>query len=466
MPLFSFEEIVKVTGARELSGGPPARRAIRRLCTDSRDVRSGDLFLALAGERFDGHRFVAAALRRGALGALVQQGATLEPRPPGRAWLLAVPDTLRAYQDLATHHRRRFAIPIVAVTGSNGKTTTKDMIADVLMQRGRTLKTEGNLNNRIGVPHTLLRLQAGHRAAVIEMGVDHPGQTTRLCEIAQPTVGIITNIGPDHLEFFGTLETSARAKGELIDFIPADGALVLNADDEFFGTLAARASGRVVSFGLSDEAQVRAVDVAHDARRGMTFRLVLPGRAGSVHITLPAHGLHNLSNALGAAAVGHALGVSAAAIVQGLARFKPAAMRSQVITMRGVRVVDDCYNANPASMQVAIDLLVALASSGRSIAVLGDMLELGPETQAFHRKVGTYVGQRRVSELIVVGALGRAIAEGARAAGTRSDQIHQAADAREAGLLATRLARKGDVVLVKASRAMRLETVVEALRQR
>ncbi len=466
MPLFSFEEIVKVTGARELAGRPKVRGGIRRLCTDSRDVRTGDVFLPLAGERFDGHRFVAAALRRGAIGALVQRGATLDPRPPARSWLLEVPDTLRAYQDLAAFHRRRFAIPVIAVTGSNGKTTTKDMIADVLMQRWRTLKTEGNLNNRVGVPRTLLRLHAGHRAAVIEMGVDHPGQTTRLCEIAQPTVGIITNIGPDHLEFFGTLETSARAKGELLDFIPADGALVLNADDDFYGVLAARASGRVVAFGLSEQAQVRAVDVEHDARQGLRFHLVLPGRTRGVRVTLPAHGLHNLANALGAAAVGHALGVSAAAIVKGLARFKPAAMRSQVVTMRGVRVVDDCYNANPASMEVAIDLLAALAGSGRSIAVLGDMLELGPETQALHRQVGAHVGRRRVSTLIVAGTLGRAIAEGARAGGMRADQIHEAADAEEAGQLAARLARKGDVVLVKASRGMRLESVVEALRQR
>lgn len=466
MPLFSFEEIVKVIGARPRSGRPPARGGIRRLCTDSRGVRRGDLFVALAGERFDGHRFVAAALRRGAVGAVVQDGATLEPRPPARAWLLEVPDTLRAYQDLAAHHRRRFAIPVVAVTGSNGKTTTKNMIADVLRQRWRTLKTEGNLNNRIGVPQTLLGLQPQHRAAVIEMGVDHPGQTTRLCEIARPTAGIITNIGPDHLEFFGTLEVSARAKGELIDCLPEDGALALNADDEFYGVLAARATGRVVAFGLSQLAQVRAVDVAHDARRGMTFRLVLPGRPRGVRMTLPAHGLHNLSNALGAAAVGHALGVGAAAIVKGLARFKPAAMRSQVLTLHGVKVVDDCYNANPASMEAAIDLLVALGGSGRSLAVLGDMLELGPESLALHREVGALVAGRGVCTLIVAGTLGRAIAEGARAAGMRADQIHAASDARDAGVLARRLARKGDVVLVKGSRAMRLETVVEALRRR
>lgn len=466
MPLFSFEEIVKVTGARTRSGRPPSRGGIRRLCTDSRDVRAGDLFLALAGERFDGHRFAASALRRGALGALVQSGTKLEPRPAARAWLLEVPDTLRAYQDLAAYHRERFAIPVVAVTGSNGKTTTKDMIADVLTQRWRTLKTEGNLNNRIGVPQTLLRLQARHRAAVIEMGVDRPGQTTRLCEIARPTVGIITNVGPDHLEFFGTLETSARAKGELIDFIPPDGALVLNVDDDFYGALASRASGRVVAFGLSDRAQVRAVDVKHDPRRGMRFRLVLRGGPRGVRVTLPAHGLHNLSNALGAAAVGHALGLGAAAIAKGLARFKPAAMRSQVLSVHGVRIVDDCYNANPASMLVAIDLLVSLGGSGRRIAVLGDMLELGPRAPALHREVGAHVAQRRVSDLIVTGALGRVIAEGARAAGMRADRIHEEADARDAGLLAARLAGKGDVVLVKASRAMRLETVVEALRQR
>ncbi len=247
MMLFTLQEILEITGARVLSGQDPKGldAGIRRLCTDSREARVGDLFVALPGDRFDGHDFVGAAIRRGAVGALVREPGhpvkggkadlTSSGSPPALArrgtFLLGVSDPLRAYQDLAAHHRHRWDVPVVAVTGSNGKTTSKEMVARVLGQRWSVLKTEGNFNNRIGVAQTLLRLTARHQAAVVEMGVDHLGQTTRLCEIVRPTVGLITNIGPDHLEFFGSLDGSAQAKAELVDLMPATGALVLNADD-------------------------------------------------------------------------------------------------------------------------------------------------------------------------------------------------------------------------------------------
>ncbi|MGQ0809718.1 MAG: UDP-N-acetylmuramoyl-tripeptide--D-alanyl-D-alanine ligase [Nitrospiraceae bacterium] len=472
MAIFTVEELLEVISAKLLATGDAQwmKRRIRRLCTDSRTVRPGDLFIALKGDRFDGHAFVETALRRGVAGAIVQESyrTTRSDRAPKRTdrkapFLLGVPDPLFAYQQLASHHRCRFDVPMVAVTGSNGKTTTKEMVAGVLAQEKVVLKTEGNLNNRIGVPQTLLRLASRHQAAVIEMGVDREGQTIRLCEIARPTIGIITNIGPDHLEFFGSMEASAQAKAELLDLLPSDGVAVLNADDAYFAYLAARARCRVVSFGISSQADVRAADVRSDDRHGIRFKLILPGKARPTVVLLRAQGAYNVSNALAAAAVGHVLSLTGSQMAQGLARFRPAAMRSQVSMWNGVRIINDCYNANPASMKAAIQLLAQLGSSKRTIAVLGDMLELGPESHAMHREVGKFVTEQGVSELIACGALGRALAEGARSAGMAPDRVTEMPDALSAGAAAKGLVRRGDVVLVKASRGVRMEQVIEAL---
>lgn len=472
MSLFTVGEVVEITGAKVWSGLDQRRPrvGIRRVCTDSRDVRPGDLFVALKGERFDGHQFVEAAWQRGAIGVVVENRSGItsvaKSQASGRPVLLAVPDTLLAYQQLAAHHRRGFRIPVVAVTGSNGKTTTKDMVAHVLSERWTVLKTEGNLNNRIGVPQTLLGLRPRHQAAVVEMGVDHQGQTTRLGEIARPTIGLITNIGPDHLEFFGTVEASARAKGELLDLLPPDGAAVLNADDAHFGYLASRTRCRVVSFGLSRSAEVRATEVVADPRRGTAFRLTLPGRTRGARVILRAHGAHNLSNALAAAAVGHCLALSGAVIARGLARFRPATMRSQVRRWGDLRIINDCYNANPASMKAAVDLLMQLGVGGRTIAVLGDMLELGPESPALHREVGAYLAQRGVGYLIACGMLGHGFADGAREAGMAPDRVREAPDALAAAATLTTMMDAGDVILVKGSRGMRMERVIEALTER
>ena len=428
MPLFIVDEIREIVSARVLTGGDAraAKQGIRRLCTDSREIGEGDLFVAIKGERMDGHDFVLAALKKGAVGALVQDDyrvpAPLQQGAGRRPVLLGVPDTLRAFQDLAAYHRNRFQIPVAAVTGSNGKTTTKEMTADVLAQRWPVLRTEGNLNNRIGVPQTLLRLAPRHKAAVVEMGVDQLGQTARLCEITRPTIGLITNIGPDHLEFFGTMDVSAQAKGELLEFLPPEGSAVLNADDHYFGYLASRARCEVLSFGLSSGAQVRAERLAMGSRQGTQFFLRLPGRSKPQLVSIRVHGLHNILNALAAAAVGHAMGLSPATIAEGLAKFKPAAMRSQVLTVGGFRIINDCYNANPASMKAAVDLLMELGAGARTVAVLGDMLELGPSAPALHREVGAYLADRGVAHLIACGQLGRHVAEGAHAAGMAADR--------------------------------------------
>lgn len=476
MARLTLERIQTITSARFLLGEPQRlRAAVRDVCTDSRTLRDGDVFIALKGERFDGHEFVQQALEKGASGVIVEDGFRVHPGPaPGAAVkkalpapngiVLAVPDTLSAYQQIATYHRGCFDIPVVAVTGSNGKTTTKEMIARVLEERWSILVTEGNLNNRIGVPQTLLRLRESHEAAVIEMGVDQKGQTTRLANIAGPTIGVITNIGPDHLEFFGTMDASAEAKAELLDALAAGHAAVLNADDAYFTYLASKARCRVVSFGLGPNADVRAVDPA-PGPDGMRFGLMLPGRARPVSVVLPAHGFHNLSNALAAAAVGHLCGVNGAKIAEGLARFRPAIMRSQVESLGPFRIINDCYNANPASMTAAIDLLVTFGGQ-RTIAVLGDMLELGPRSSEYHREVGAHAASRRVSMLIACGTLGKGFAEGAREAGMPADCIIETPDAVHAARLMRSTLRAGDAVLIKGSRGMRMEQVVDMLKAR
>jgi UDP-N-acetylmuramoyl-tripeptide--D-alanyl-D-alanine ligase len=471
MSLLTIEEVLKVTSARLLLGDSTGlRRKIRRLCSDSREVGPGDLFVAFKGDHFDGHQFVEQSLQKGAIGALIEIGSAVASSL--KAWskvpapfVLGVPDALLAYQQVATYHRSRFQIPIVAVTGSNGKTTTKEMVARVLEERWNVLVTEGNVNNRIGVPHTLLRLNPRHEAAVIEMGVDHKGQTTRLADMTRPTIGLITNIGPDHLEFFGTMEASAEAKGELIDFLGPEDAAVLNVDDPYFGYLASRARCRVVSFGMSPTALVRAMD-AHSDARGMTFRLTLPGRVRPTPVTLPTHGFHNLSNALAAAAVGYLCELSGAKIAQGLLNFRPATMRSQVERLGGITVINDCYNANPASMKAAIDVLVELGAGTHTVAVLGDMLELGDQSTVFHQELGVQVATGGITSLVTCGAWGRTIAEGARTAGMTDDRIVECVDAQQAADRVPSMAHPGDVVLVKASRGMRMEQVVESLRTR
>ena len=473
MGLFTVEEIREVISVKVLAGPNffSGKHLIRQISTDSRSVRRGDLFVALRGDRYDGHEFVPAVLAQGAAGAIVHDQYRL---PPGSAavrkvdsqpapFLFGVRDPLFAYQQLATHYRSRFHIPIVAVTGSNGKTTTKDMVAAVLAQRWPVLKTEGNFNNRIGVPSTLLRLTTRHHAAVIEMGVDQQGQTTRLCEIVKPTIGLITNIGPDHLEFFGSMEGSAQAKAELLDMLPADGTAILNADDHYFGYLAARAQCRVLSFGFSEMADVRASDVTSDVRQGTAFRLHLPGKSRPTAIRIKVHGTHNVTNALAAAAVGAALALSGSMIAQGLGRFRPAAMRSQVVTHHGVHIINDCYNANPASMRAALQLLAQWNPARERIAVLGDMLELGTETRQMHRDVGQFLATQRLSRLIVCGALGRDIAEGARRGGMAGSQVDEVVDAAAAADHLKKIVRQGDVVLVKASRGLKLEQVVQVL---
>ena len=469
MAAFSLEQVIHAIGGQLLHGSPGVR--IRRIWTDSRSIRGGDLFVALKGPQFDGHRYINDAFAGGAVGAIVKKSAwhgistavsRIARSLPQVPVVIGVKDPLRAYQDVAGHHRRQFQIPVVAITGSNGKTTTKEMVSQILSRRWRLLKTQGNLNNSIGVPRTLLGLNRRHEAAVIEMGVDQEGQTTRLCEMAQPAFGVITNVGNDHLEFFGSLEGSARAKAELLSQLPNDGALMLNADDDFYGRFLQEATCPVISYGLSPKADVRATEVVFD-RHGTTFRLRLPDRRQAKTIRLRFAGHHNVSNALAGAAVGYAMGLPMEDLAEGLRNVRPAPMRSEIRRWKGMTFLYDCYNANPESMKAALMLLATLGRGKRTIAVLGDMRELGNDEQQLHREVGACVADQGLTHLIACGRLGPCFIEGAKRAGMSARAISRARSLPHAARLLEQLAGPGDIILLKASRGIEIERVLKLM---
>jgi UDP-N-acetylmuramoyl-tripeptide--D-alanyl-D-alanine ligase len=375
--------------------------------------------------------------------------------------ILAVADPLRALQDAAAAYRARFQIPVVGVTGSNGKTTTKDMAAAILARRGLVLKTQGNLNNHIGVPLTLCGLSSAHHAAVVELGINHHGEMTRLCDIARPTVGVITNIGHAHLEGFGGIEGVARAKGELFAALPSDGTALLNADDPWVLVLRKGLRCESLTFGLGD-ADVQGSVVDDTTRTGMRVEIRYAGSA--VECFLPVIGRHNASNAVAAAAVAVALDVDLDTIRLGLEAFRPAMMRSELVsTPAGIDVFNDAYNANPSSMQRALETVARLRGAGRVWAVLGEMCELGEASETLHREVGRAAAGVALDGLVAVGPAARWLADEARKAGMPARAIEWVETADEATPVIAAWSRPGDLVLVKGSRRVGLERVAEGL---
>lgn len=418
-----------------------------RVVTDTRALKPGDLFVALVGEHHDAHDFLADAAAKGAVGALVSR-----PVDVPIAQLL-VPDPLAALQRYAASWRRHFGGPVIGVTGSNGKTTTKQLLAAVFAARGPVLYTEGNLNNHIGVPLTLCRLRREHRTAVIEMGANHAGEIAALAKLARPGVGIVTQAGDAHLEGFGSREGVARAKGEMFAALNA-GIAIINADDAY-AQLWGRMAGdnRIVSFGFAGHADVRAEDLAAGPE-GSRFTLLTP--AGAAPVTLPLPGRHNVANALAAAAAGYALGLEPAVIAAGLAGVE--APKGRVVIKRhasGARLIDDTYNANPTSLNAAMELLAR--EPGERLLVLGDMAELGPEAARLHAEAGRRARALGLDGLLTLGSLS---AEAAKAYGPGA-QAYDDLDALIAALRG-RLGT-GGTALVKGSRSARMERVVAAL---
>ncbi len=457
-PGLTADDLAGATGGRLLAR---SARPVLGAAVDSREVVSGNLFVALPGERTDGHAFAGGAIARGATAILVSRRPEGLDLASSGVTVVEVPDVLRGLHAIAAAWRVRFDPLVVGVTGSIAKTSAKEAIATVLASELVTLKNEGNKNNEVGLPLTVMNLRPDHQAAVLEMGMYVGGEIAELARIARPEIGVVTAVQPVHLSRIGTIEAVEKAKGELIEALPADGVAVLNADDERVRRMADRTSARVVTYGFAADAAVRAEDVESAGADGMRFSLVADRARRQVAI--PTLGRLAVHNALAAAAVGIASGISSDRIAQALATGWSAPHRGALVRAGGVLVVDDSYNASPASVIAALDLLAGLP--GRRIAVLGEMLELGDGAEAGHERVG--VAAATVAELlVVVGAGAEGIARGARDAGLAPDRILEVAD-RDAALAALdRLAAPGDVVLVKASRGIALDVLVNDLRER
>ena len=420
---------------------------------DSRTIQPGELFFAVKGERMDGHDFVEPALDRDALAAIVRKDQLA--RYPVKTRLLAVDDTLAALQTLATAVRRLWGKPLVGVTGSTGKTTTKEAIAHVLSARFRVLKSEGNFNNHFGLPLMLLKLEPGHDVAVIELGMSHPGEIAMLARIAQPGIGVVTNVAPVHLEFFKSVREIARAKYELIESLPAGGAAILNADDEYVSQFGRDFHGKVVTYGLHASADVRAENLEPRSTEGSAFDVVV----GSCRekAVLPLVGTHNVHNALAAVAVGLERGLTPSEVVGRLASLAPADKRGQVVQLGNITIINDCYNSNPKALEAMVDALAAMPAK-RRIVVAGEMLELGPAGEEMHRRSGQHMEDKKIDLLLGVRGLAQQFVEGASQAGMPAEFV---ATPEDAGEWLARETREGDVVLLKASRGVKLERALE-----
>ena len=456
MDPLSIDQVAQFAGAVRHNGSGELR--VSSLSTDSRTTRPGDLFVALHGDNFDGHQFVDQALQRGGIGAIVETefGGKVAPG----FCLLRVADTLAAYQQLAANYRQSLGIKVVAITGSNGKTSTKDFTASVLARRFQVTKTEGNFNNHVGLPRTILQASSGDEIGVWEIGMNHPGEIAPLAAIARPDVAIITNIGVAHIEFMGSREAIAQEKGDLAASLDPNGTLILNSGDEFAERIAGRTQGRVIFAGI-DQGEVQARDIAQTAN-GAEFEL-LEG-AHRCHTVLPVPGLHMVQNALLAVAAGRVFGLSLEECAAGLAAAPLTKARLQIKTIHGVQLIDDSYNANPDSTKAALRTLAELDTDGQRIAVLGQMLELGAESRRGHREVGETAASLGINHLVALGRESAEIAAGASAAGITNSAVVATAE-----LAADRLceiARPGDLVLVKGSRSARTERVLEEFAKR
>ena len=425
---------------------------------DSRTVGPGQLFFAVKGERLDGHDFVVSALERGAVAAVVRKDQL--GRYPRQMRLLAVEDTLVALQTLAMAVRKLWGKPLIAVTGSMGKTTTKEAVAHVLGTQFRVLKSEGNFNNHFGLPLMLLKLQPEYDVAVIEMGMSHAGEIGALAKIAQPEIGVVTNVAPVHLEFFDSLAGIARAKYELIESLPAGGTAVLNTDDEYVSQFGRDFKGKVVMYGTRTTADVRAEHVRSGGAEGSEFDVVIGGVRERAR--LPLVGEHNILNALAAVAVGVERGLKPSEAVGALAGLAPADKRGEVLRLGNITVINDCYNCNPKALNAMVDTLAGMAAQ-RRIAVVGAMLELGPTGEELHRQAGRHIAEKKIDVLLGVRGPAQAMVEAARQAGMRAEFVPTPEEASE---WLAREARDGDVILMKASRGVKLEKALETWKAR
>ncbi|MCM8812228.1 MAG: UDP-N-acetylmuramoyl-tripeptide--D-alanyl-D-alanine ligase [Candidatus Omnitrophica bacterium] len=450
--LFQSADITAAIGGTRIAGD--GRSPLLGVSIDTRTIRPRELYVAIHGKRLDGHDFLQEAFSKGAAGAVVDRWPVKGFTVPGGVEIWQVQDTLAALGNLAAFHRRRFDVPVIAVTGSAGKTTTKGMLAHILSQRLRVLATEGTQNNLIGVPLNLLKLRAEHQAVVLELGTNQWGEIRSLTRIAKPTIGVVTNIGYAHLETFGDLHGVLKAKGELWETMKPTASLVLNAEDPLLLEAGVRLSHRLIWFGNHADSAVRAEKVQLTAAGSVSFI------NGVWRMHLPVPGRHNLMNALAALAAAQATGIPLEQAAGRLESFQPVPGRVSLTQQGGFLVIDDSYNANPTSLRAALEVFRQTVCTGRRIAVIGDMLELGRQAESFHQQAGVWVKEADADFLMTVGSLSRHTAAAARSAGMPTERVISFDDVEQAKEFLEELIRPGDALLVKGSRAMRMERIL------
>ena len=456
MEVLRVEEIVSAMHGKLMNTS--ADLEIAGVSIDSRSIKPGDMFIALKGESFDGHDFINAAAAKGA--ALV----ITEKVPEGSIPYILVEDSLKALQEVARYYRGKFRIPFVAITGSSGKTTTKDMMASVISQRFRVLKTEGNLNNAIGLPLTLLKLQYNHEIAVLEMGMNSPGEIELLSDIVRQDIAVISNVGTAHIEKLGSRENILKAKLEIFSYFDSGNTAVINGDNDMLTKLSSD-KYNIVRYGLEANNDIYAFDIEDKGEDGIDFTVVVDGVPERFTVLLP--GMHNVYNALSAIAVAGLFGIGAPDIRKGLLSFKPSKMRMDIInTPRGIRIINDAYNANPESMKAALNVLQSCKTEGKKVFISADMLELGEISEKEHYDLGVYAASIGIDIIASIGNFSQAVKRGAEAAGIDSSKLYAFPDNETAAPKLEKLLKPGDVVLIKGSRSMKLESIVEYIRER
>ena len=453
-------EIVEATKGQLVKGNQNFQ--IRSISIDSRSIKKGDLFIAIRGDNFDGHDFIGNAVKNGASGIILSSlHSSLKTLSP--AFIIKVSNTLKALQNLAKYYRRKFDIPIIGVTGSNGKTTVKDMTESILSQKLRITGTIGNYNNQVGVPLSVFRLSKDSRTGIFEAGISSYEEMENLGEIIHPNIAVITNINIAHMQYFKTLKNLLKAKAKLLDFVPKKGTVILNADDKYFNFLKTHAKCRVVSFGVKNRADIMAEDISL-LPEGTEFLL-----NGAVKITLPTPGIHNVYNALAATAVSLQFSKDLNLVRDGLRNFKSPEMRMQIIKIKDLTVINDAYNANPASTGAALEVLRNINSNPngtkyRKVFIFGNMFELGDRRVSEHKKIGKLVSESQIDIFITVGELAELSAAAAKESGFNENRIFSFKDTEEVKEKLLSILQSNDTLLLKGSRAMHLENVLELLK--
>ena len=465
MDTFTFDNIVKAINGTPLKG--KGRDSYPSISIDSRTITRGELFIAIKGKNFDGHDFVIQALKKGAGGAIISDKSLIENeffqqrRGRSNSAIIAVQDTLTALHDIARDHRKRFDIHVVGITGSNGKSTSKEMSASVAGMKFNVLKNEGNLNNQIGLPLTILKMNENHTIAILEMGMSKQYEIKKLCEISEPDIGLITNIGKAHLEQLGSIENIRDAKGELVKAIGEGGTVILNSDDSLVMGLKDSFHGRVITFGINAPSDVTASDIRN---RNLGYQFVLTMGGAETMVVLLYPGYHNIYNVLSAAAVGMSLGMDIEDIRRGIESFKPLPMRMEKYMIHGeITILNDAYNANPSSTEAAIKTLSIASFPGKKFLVAGDMLELGEASEDAHRYIGRLAASASIDYLITVGNESKYVFYEAIRSGMPRDKVYACDNFDEVVFILDDELEPGDCVMIKGSRGMKMEDLVERI---